>query len=105
MGRGKTLFLVLLTLCVFPVFLLPQVRALPKGSFAQNVEYVGFTNLNGHLPFKIDIQQINGRWYMYAGAQVDRGWSVLDVTDPANPKVLNWIPGPANTRTGELDIA
>ena len=42
---------------------------------------------------------------MYAGAQTDRGWSVLDVTDPGNPKVLNWIPGPANTRTGELDIA
>ena len=42
---------------------------------------------------------------MYAGAQTDRGWSVLDVTDPANPKILNWIPGPANTRTGELDFS
>src|SRR4030095_7704786 len=76
-----------------------------QGSYAQNVEYIGFTNLNGHLPFKIDIQQINGRWYMYAGAQTDRGWSILDGTDPATPKVLHWIPGPKNTRSGELDIA
>src|SRR4026209_196430 len=82
-----------------------QPRPLPQGSYAQNVEYVGFTNLNGHLPFKIDIQQVNGRWYMYAGAQTDRGWSILEVTDPANPKVLNWLPGPKNTRSGELDIA
>src|SRR5438067_3929740 len=64
-----------------------QPKPLPKGSFAQNFEYVGFTDLSGHLPFKIDIQQVNGRWYMYAGSQNDRGWSVLDVTDPASPKV------------------
>jgi len=83
----------------------PPAKPLPQGSYAQNFEYVGFTNLNGHLPFKIDIQQVNGRWYMYAGAQTDRGWSILDVTDPANPKILNWIPGPKNTRSGELDIA
>src|SRR5258706_14831750 len=82
----------------------PPARPLPPGTFAKNVEYIGFTNVNGHLPFKIDIQQVNGRWYMYVGAQTDRGWSILDVTDPAAPKVLNWIPGPKNTRSGELDI-
>src|SRR5690349_2167540 len=83
----------------------PAARPIPRGAFAQNVEYVGFTDLDGHLPFKIDIQQVNGRWYMYAGSQNDRGWSVIDVTDPSTPKVLNWIFGPANTRSGELDIA
>ena len=83
----------------------PQPKPIPKGAYAQNVEYIGFTDLNGHLPFKIDIQQVNGRWYMYVGSQNDRGWTILDVTDPAAPKILNWIPGPKNTRTGELDIA
>ena len=39
----------------------PPAKPLPQGSYAQNFEYVGFTNLNGHLPFKIDIQQVNGR--------------------------------------------
>jgi hypothetical protein len=83
----------------------PQSKPIPKGAFAHNVDYIGFTDVNGHFPFKIDIQQVNGRWYMYGGAQTDRGWSVLDVTDPAKPSVLNWIPGPPNTRTGELDLA
>ena len=111
-GRAGRAGWVVLILLAFPALLVqlraqtrPPAKPLPQGSYAQNVEYVGFTNLNGHLPFKIDIQQVNGRWYMYAGAQTDRGWSILDVTDPANPKVLNWIPGPKNTRSGELDIA
>src|SRR4029450_187870 len=76
----------------------PPTKPLPQGSYAQNVEYIGFTNGNGDPPFK-------SGWYMSAGAQTDRGWSILDVTDPATPKVLNWIPGPKNTRSGELDIA
>ena len=83
----------------------PQSKQLPKGAFAKNVEIVGFTDVGGHLPFKISIYQANGRWYMYAAAQDDRGWAVLDITNPAEPSVLNWIPGPANTRTVQVDIA
>ena len=94
--KSTTRFSVSLSLCGLTVAAIaiqgqtrPPAKPLPQGSYAQNVEYVGFTNLNGHLPFKIDIQQVNDRWYMYAGAQTDRGWSILDVTDPATPKVLN----------------
>ena len=46
-----------------------QSRPLPSGAFASHVEFVSFTNLNGHIPFKMSIHQANGRWYMYAGAQ------------------------------------
>jgi hypothetical protein len=80
-------------------------KPLPKGAYAKNVEFVSFTDNGGHIPFKMSLYQANGRWYMYVGAQNDRGWSVLDVTDPANTKFLNWIPGPANTRTVQVDIA
>src|ERR1700682_3513195 len=80
-------------------------KPLPPGAYAKNVEYVGFTTMDGHIPFKMDIQQVNGKWYMYAGAQKDRGWAALDITNPADPTVLNWIPGPKNTRTGQVEIA
>jgi hypothetical protein len=84
----------------------PRAKSLPKGAYAENVEFVGFTNVDGHFPFKISIQEASdGHWYLYAGAQDDRGWSVLDVTKPADPTVVNWIPGPKNTRTGQVDIA
>jgi hypothetical protein len=92
-------------LAAVPALLHSQSRPLPSGAFASNVEFVSFTNLNGHVPFKMSIHQANGRWYMYAGAQDDRGWSVVDITDPAAPVVLNWIPGPSNTRTVQVDIA
>ena len=82
-----------------------QSKPLPKGAYAKNVEFVGFTDVGGHIPFKMSIQQANGRWYMYTGAQNDRGWAVLDITNPADPAVLNWIPGPKNTRTVQVDIA
>lgn len=88
-----------------PTPALSQSSSLPPGAFADNVEVVGFTDLNGHIPFKMAIHEVNQRWYMYAGAQGDRGWSVLDITDPAQTKVLNWIPGPKNTRTVQVDLA
>lgn len=44
-------------------------KALPKGAFAKNVEVAGFTDLNGHFPFKISIHPMNARWYMYADVQ------------------------------------
>ena len=88
-----------------PASVYPQARPLPNGAYARNVEFISFTDLDGHIPFKISVWQVNGRWYMYAGAQNDRGWTVLDITNPAEPSVLNWIPGPANTRTVQVDIA
>jgi hypothetical protein len=83
----------------------PKSRPLPKGAYAKNVEFVSFTDVNGRIPFKMSIQVVNGKWYMYAGAQNDRGWSVLDITNPADTAFLNWIPGPKNTRTVQVDIA
>jgi len=80
-------------------------RPLPQGAYAKNVEFVSFTDVGGHIPFKMSIQQANGHWYMYAGAQNDRGWAVLDITNPSDPSVVNWIPGPKNTRTVQVDIA
>ena len=81
-----------------------NARPLPAGSYASNVEFVSFTDVGRHIPFKMSIHQANGRWYMYVGAQNDRGWVVMDITNPADPTVLNWIPGPKNTRTPQVEI-
>jgi hypothetical protein len=94
-----------IALATAPTASAQDAKPLPKGAYAKNVEFVSFTDNGGHIPFKMSIQQANGKWYMYVGAQNDRGWSVLDITNPADPKFLNWIPGPKNTRTGQVDIA
>ena len=97
--------LALMIAVTLPPSVYPQARPLPPGAYAKNVEFIGFADMGDRTPFKISIQQANGRWYLYTGAPEQRGWAVLDVTNPASPSVLNWIPGPANTNTGQMEIA
>src|SRR5260370_980949 len=34
----------------------------------------------------------------------ERGWTIMDVTAPSRPRVLNFIPGPTNTWTIQMDV-
>src|SRR5882672_5311218 len=77
---------------------------IPPGAVTSNVRVVGYSEVDGRPPFKLSIQERSGRWYLYAGHLWHRGWTVLDVTDPAKPGVANFIPGPANTWTIQMEI-
>jgi hypothetical protein len=61
-----------------------QTRAAPAGAYAHNVEAVGYTDLDHRPAFKMAIQEVNGRWFLYTGHFWHAGWSILDVTNPAN---------------------
>ena len=78
---------------------------IPEGYRAENVEVVGYVDAAGSSPFKMSLLQDGDTWYMYASNLFHRGWSILDVTDPADPKVLKFIEGPENTGTWQVDIA
>ena len=51
------------------------------------------------------MQEVNHRWYLYVAHLWHRGWSVLDVTDPAAPEFCTFIPGPENTWTIQVQVA
>ena len=79
--------------------------AIPAGWAAENLRPVGYSNLDGRGgAFKLAIREVNGRWYLYLGHLWHRGWTIVDVTDPAAPKVVKFIPGPENTWTIQLDL-
>jgi hypothetical protein len=78
---------------------------LVPGAFGQNVRVVGYGELDGRPGFKLDIPQVDDRWYLYMGHLWHRGWTIADVTDPANPEVVKFIPGPANTWTIQMVTA
>lgn len=79
---------------------------LPRGqAYARNVEVVGYSDLGGRPGFKLAMQEGGGRWYLYLGHLWHRGWSILDVTDPAAPQLLSFVPGPSNTWTGQIQVA
>ncbi len=79
-------------------------RGIPEGATARNVRVVGYSDVDGRPPFKLAIQEVGGRWYLYMGHLWHRGWTIMDVTDPSKPEVVNFIPGPANTWTIQMEV-
>lgn len=72
---------------------------------SKNVELVAYHPADGKPPFKFAMQQSGSRWYLYCAHLWHFGWSVFDVTDPYHPEMLNWIDGPANTWTIQVQAA
>lgn len=64
----------------------------PPGAHAHNVVAVGYCDLDDRPAFKMAIREKAGRWYLYTGHFWHPGWSVVDVTDPSNAKVLKYTP-------------
>jgi hypothetical protein len=80
-------------------------QAIPQGYHARNIEPLGYHDLNGRPAFKLAMQEVNHRWYLYVAHLWHRGWSVLDVTDPAAPQFCTFVPGPENTWTIQIQVA
>ncbi|HEX9465474.1 MAG TPA: hypothetical protein VGB82_22960 [Alphaproteobacteria bacterium] len=74
---------------------------IPAGWQASNMKPVGFNNLEGRATFKLAVKQVQGRWYLYT---TTGGINVLDVTDPADPKLIKWIPGPKGTSMSQVTL-
>jgi hypothetical protein len=74
-------------------------------SEVRNVELIGYSDLDGRPAFKMAMQTVGERWYLYVGHLWHRGWSVLDVTNPYHPKVVKFWSGPDNTWTIQMQAA
>jgi hypothetical protein len=79
-------------------------QTLPEGYEAKNVQVIGYTALNDRPAFKISIKEFKGKWYLFTGHMYHPGWSIVDVTDPARPNVVKFIPGPTNTATIQMEL-
>ena len=78
---------------------------IPAGWKASNMKPIGYSDLDGRGgAFKIAIRHVNNHWYLYMGHLWHRGWSIVDVTDPANPKLAKFVPGPDNTWTIQMEL-
>jgi hypothetical protein len=80
-------------------------EGLPPGSTANNVQAVGYSDLDGRPAFKMSIREHEGHWYLYTGHFWHSGWSIIDVTDPSAPYLVKFIPGPENTFTLQMELS
>lgn len=59
----------------------------------QGMEVVAHSQMNGHPDaLQMQYQEVNGKHYLYVGHIWGHGVSILDVTDPAQPEVVGFIP-------------
>src|SRR5436309_1215840 len=83
-----------------------HAEAIPKGWEASHMKPIGYSDLEGRGgAFKMAIRHVNDRWYLYMGHLWHRGWSIVDVTDAENPKVVKFISWPKdNTWTIQMEL-
>jgi hypothetical protein len=72
---------------------------------SKNVEVVAHHPMEKRPLFKMALQEVAGRWYLYAGHIWHAGWSIVEVTDPYKPELVKWIEGPSNTWTTQVQVA
>ena len=59
--------------------------------YIKNMKVVGFCDLNGINAFQMALYKTEDKYYMYCGSFKGAGVNVIDVTDPENPVVLNYV--------------
>ena len=78
-----------------------------KEAFAKNIEVIAHHDLHGKPGFQMAMQEVDGRYYLYLAHFRHPGWAIVDVTDPARPDYLRFVPGPekAGQVTLKLQVA
>ncbi len=77
----------------------------PATGEARDVEIVGYHDLDGNPGFKLAMQRVEDRWYLYMSHFWRSSWSILDVTDPANPVLVRTLDGPERSWTLQVQVA
>jgi hypothetical protein len=65
----------------------------------------GYHDLAGRPSFKLAMQGVDGRFFLYVGAMWEPGLSILDVTDRTRPELLCRLEDPTNTWTIQVQVA
>jgi len=93
------------SICVVASVLLPRAFAQDAAAESRDMRLVGYSDLQGRTAYQPTIVHQGARWIAYVGHHGDQkpnpltgalehnGTSIVDVTDPAQPKYLAHIPG------------
>jgi len=77
----------------------------PGKAWTKNFEPIAYIPLENRPAFKMALHKAGDRWYLYTAQFWHSGLSIVEVTDPARPRFVRFIEGPANTWTLQVQIA
>jgi hypothetical protein len=60
--------------------------------YAENIDWIGYHDLDGKPALQMALQVVDGRYYLYLAGFYHPGVHILDVTDPADPAGHMWVP-------------
>src|SRR5690349_15669270 len=72
---------------------------LPKPDFVRNMKLIGYSGQGGR---EDGVQVMVNKGHAFVGHMFSKGFSVIDVRDPRNPKPVKYMPAPHNTWTIHL---
>lgn len=77
------------------------------GHRAEGFELIAYHDLADKPGFKLALQVVGERWYLYVTRFWQPGVSILDVTDPASPTLVGEVLGPDddNVATWQVQVA
>ncbi len=67
---------------------------LPKPDYVKNMKLIGHTDQGGRPD---GVQMMVNKGHAFVGHMFSKGFSVIDVRDPRNPKPVKYMPAPPNT--------
>lgn len=77
-----------------------------KAYQSKNFDFVGHHDLKGRSSFKMALHQKGTKRYLYCAHFSAKGWTILEVTNPAKPRFVKFLESPeVNTNTGQIQIA
>src|SRR5260370_2122491 len=69
-------------------------KSLPPTDYSRNMRLIGYSDQGGRPD---GLQIMVNRGYAYIGHMFSKGFSVLDVRDPCNPRPVRYLAAPDNT--------
>ncbi|MDA2892118.1 hypothetical protein PDG61_14440 [Mycolicibacterium sp. BiH015] len=69
------------------------------------VDFVGYHDADGKPVFKLALQVVDDRWYLYATHFWEPRLSIFDVTNPGEPFLTGAIEGPDQAATWQVQVA
>jgi hypothetical protein len=75
------------------------------GFTANGVELIGYHDVGGKPVFKLAMQVVEDRWYLYATHFWEPRLSIFEVTEPAEPRLVGAIEGPDQAATWQVQVA